>query len=196
MQWRRSIPLVLVLAGSLATATWAWSGNGPGVQLAQEDRIYGGGALGPGCFAPAVFCVPSSRDISIDARANANGNAGYGELNLAIVGLAETHLHITCLAVHGNKATVSGIVDSSSNAATVGDWATLFFVDRGNPASGERDLASPLYIGLPDPVGNPPGYPYVCVSPETGAPEFGFSPTYLPLTGGDLVVQDVVRGNG
>jgi ABC-type branched-subunit amino acid transport system substrate-binding protein len=65
----------------------------------------------------------------------------------------------------------------------------IFYVDNGPPGSG-ADLASPLYAGPPDPAGWPAGFPYVCPSPDTGVPALGIFRSFIPISRGDIVVQD------
>jgi hypothetical protein len=70
-------------------------------------------------------------------------------------------------------------------------WALMFVTDGGTPISGTPDGSSLQVIGPPGPAGGwPRGFPNACPSPDTGAPSLGLVPGYLPLTGGDVVVQD------
>jgi len=175
---------------ALAGAAFAHSSGGPNAQLVNQDRVYGGGAFGPGCVVPDInFCIDYTRNFAIDAHATAGGNAAFGDATYGAP-LHDQHHQVTCLSVDGNKAAVGGIVTQADRPSAVGLWFVQFFVDRGTPAFGERDLASLVNYGPPDPADWPPGFPYICPSPDTGSPAFGLVPSYLPLAGGDLVVQD------
>jgi hypothetical protein len=179
---KRSLQLALV---ALAIAGFAYSSGGPNEQLVHQDRLYGGGGTEPGCFVPDIhFCRPVRTNFAIDAHANQDGNAAFGDY-LSGAG----HNQVTCLAVHGSNAVVGGITVSSPNPANVGSFFATFYVDNGTPAFG-GDLVSPHYVGPPDPSGWPAGFPYVCPSPDTGAPAFGLFRSFIPISRGDIVVQD------
>jgi hypothetical protein len=177
------LPVALALA-ALTAAGLAYSSGGPAAQLDAQTRLYGGGGTDPGCFVPDIgFCRTGPTDISVDAHATGNGQAAYGNLN----GRAGGRERVTCLAVDGNKASVGGVITADANPAAVGALFLMFFVDNG--ASGV-DLASPLY-NAPAGAGNwPAGFPYVCPSPDTGAPSFGLLPSFIPIVRGDIIVQD------
>jgi hypothetical protein len=166
----------VVLAGALAVAGLAYSTGGPNAQLVNQDRLYGGGGTDPGCFVPDIgFCRVVSTDFSIDAHATGTGNAAYGDL----VARNGSHNQVTCLAVDGNHAVVG--------ARNAGGLTATFYVDNG---PGQLDLVSPLYSGPDDPSQWPPGFPYVCPSPDVGAPAFGLIPSFIPISRGNIVVQD------
>jgi hypothetical protein len=104
------------------------------------------------------------------------------------VGFRDDHFQITCLAVDGHNAVVGGTLVSSSNPSLFAEY----LVDRGTLAFGDRDLVSPAYGGPAGPGNWPPGFPFVCPSPDTDAPAFGLIRSFVPLTHGDIVVQDSV----
>jgi hypothetical protein len=179
-RWKLVLLPALVLA-ALAIASLAYSSGDPNEQLAHQDRLYGGGGTEPGCFVPDIgFCRPGSTNFAIDAQASKSGNAASGDYVNAVV-----HNQVTCLAVHGKNAVVGGIIVSSTDPSRIGSFFATFYVDNGPPGSG-GDLVSPNYGG---PTW-PPGFPYVCPSPDTGAPAFGLIRSFLPLSRGDIVVQD------
>jgi hypothetical protein len=176
---------------ALAIAGLAHPSSGPNAQLANQDRLYGGGGNDPGCFVPDInFCRPSAFNFAIDAHATRTGNAAYGDFMYGAPGFRDDGGQVTCLAVDGQNAVIGGITVSSSNPSVVGGLFAVFFVDRGTPAFGDRDLVSPRYSGPADPSGWPPGFPYVCPSPDTGAPAFGLIRSFLPIGQGDIVVHD------
>jgi len=183
-RWKLALLPVVGLA-ALAIAGFAYSSGGPNAQLAAQDRVYGGGGTEPGCFVPDIgFCRPSSTNFAIDAHAGQDGNAASGDyVN------ATSHNEVTCLAVHGKNAVVGGISVSAANPANVGSYFATFYVDNG-PAGSGADLVSPNYVGPADPANWPPGFPYVCPSPDTGAPAFGLVRSFIPVSRGDIVVQD------
>jgi hypothetical protein len=183
--WKLALPASLALV-ALVVAGLAYSSGGPNEQLAAQDRLYGGGGTDPGCFVPDIgFCRTGFTNFSLDAHATATGQAAHGD-HVSAVG----HSQVTCLAVHGNNAVVGGVTLSSPNPSTVGTLFAFFFVDRGTPDSGQLDLVSPRWSGPADPSGWPPGFPYACPSPDTGATEFGLIRSFIPISRGDIVVQD------
>lgn len=193
---RRPAMLVVALLAALSASAVALSNGGSNAKLANQDRLYGGGSSGPGCFVPDIgFCLSGTRNFAVDAHSTSHGTAASGDLTFGAPGGHDQHAQITCLAVRGDKAVVGGIITQADRPALVGAWVAMLFQARGTPAFGERDLASPLYLQTPDPAQNPPGFPYVCPSPDAGAPAFGISPSYLPVTGGDIVVQDATSNS-
>lgn len=182
-RWKLAI-LGVVAIGALAVAGFAYSSGGPNAQLVSQDRLYGGGGTDPGCFVPDIgFCRTGQTNFSIDAHATGTGQAAYGD----VMGGGH-HDQVTCLGVDGENAVVGGVIVSSPDPSRVGWLFAIFYVDRGTPGSGELDLVSPGYSGPPS--GWPPGFPYVCPSPDTGVPEFGLIRSFLPISRGDIVVQD------
>jgi hypothetical protein len=178
--------LVVFAVVALAGAALAYSSEAPNAQLVSQDRVYGGGGTDPGCFVPDIdFCRTGSTNFSIDAHATSTDQAAHGD---HVSGAGQSQ--VTCLAVHGNKAVVGGVSVSSPDPSRVGWLFAIFYVDGGTPVSGELDLESPRYSGPADPSAWPPGFPYVCPSPDTGAPDFGLIPSFLPIARGDIVVQD------
>lgn len=180
----------LVAVGVLSIAGLAYSAASPGSQLVNQERVYGGGEIGPGCLAPDVgICIDDTRNFAIDAHAAAAGKGAFGDSSYGGP-THDQHERVTCLAVDGGRAAIGTIVTQADRPSVVGWWALMFVTDRGTPASGQPDLASLQYFGPPDPASWPSGFPYACPSPDTGAPAFGLLPSYLPLDGGELVVQD------
>jgi hypothetical protein len=186
--------VILLVLGALAGAGLAYSAGGPNGQLAHQDRVYGGGAFGPGCPTPDT-CITDMRTFAIDAHADAHGRAAFGSVEYA----GPTHYEdeeVTCLSVDGNKAAIGAIVTQADRPSEVGMWALMFVTDGGTPISGTPDASGLQFISPPGHAGGwPPGFPNVCPSPDTGAPSLGLVPAYLPLTGGDIVVRDA-RGGG
>jgi hypothetical protein len=174
-----------VFLGALAVAGIAYSTTGPNAQLAVQDRLYGGGGTDPGCFVPDIgFCRPIATNFAVDAHASADGQAAHGDL------AGGASREVTCLAVDGDNAAVGGIITASSTSpSSVGMWFAQFYVDGGTINVG-GDLVSPFYVGPPDASGWPAGFPYVCPSPDTGAPDFGLFRSFLPISRGDIVIQD------
>ena len=178
--------VLLLLIGALAIAGFAYSSEGPNAQLVNQDRLYGGGGTDPGCFVPDIgFCRTSPTNFAIDAHATGTSQAAYGDL----VGGGSAK-QITCLAVDGHNAVVGGIITAAPAAPnTVGELFAQFFTDNGTVAFG-GDAVSPLYVGPADPTQWPPGFPNRCPSPDTGAPDLGLFPSFLPIVRGDIVIQD------
>ena len=177
--------IVTLAAGTLAIAGLAYSSGGPNAQLVAQDRLYGGGGTDPGCFVPDIgFCRTVPTNFAIDAHATRTGQAAYGDM---VSG--NGHKQVTCLAVDGNNAVIGGTIVAAPDPSIDGFLFVQFFVDNGTIAFG-GDLASPFYNGPADPSGWPPGFPYVCPSPDSGAPEFGLIRSFLPISRGDVVVQD------
>jgi hypothetical protein len=179
--------LYVVALSALVGAGLAYSAASPSAKLQKQDRVYGGGQLGPGCFT-TTFCFTNPTNVAVDAHAEANGAESVGNSTYGVPGGAlEQYRSVTCLRVDGNHAVIGGIVESGSDA---GFWYAQYFVDRGGPAAttGSRDLVSPSFQ---DPAGSsnwPAGFPYTCPSPVTGFP--AGLPIYLEADEGDIVVQD------
>jgi len=184
-RWKLWLPLLLALA-ALAVGGLAYSSVGANAQLAGQDRLCCGGGTDPGCFVPDIdFCRTISTDFGVDAHATSTGQAAYGDM----VG-ADRHEQITCLAVDGNNAVIGGIITSApANPSTIGFLFAQFYVDDGATAFG-GDLVSPFYVNPADLSLWPPGFPYVCPSPVYGAPDFGLVRSFLPISRGDIVIQD------
>ena len=188
MRHRRTwgvVALGLGLLVTLGVASLAYSSGGPNAQLVPQDRVWGGGGTDPGCFVPNIdFCRTGSTNFAVDAHATGNGQAAYGD-HMSASG----HSQVTCLAVHGQNAVVGGVSLTSPDPSRVGWLFAIFYVDAGGPGSG-LDLESPRWSGPPDPSGWPAGFPYVCPSPDVGDPTFGLVRSFLPISRGDIIVQD------
>jgi hypothetical protein len=184
-RWKLVLPALIIGLLALAVAALAYSSTGPNAQLVAQDRLYGGGGTDPGCFVPDIgFCRTVETNFAIDAHSTGSGQAAYGD-----VVQAASHNEVRCLAVDGNNAVVGGVIVSSPDPSRVGWLFLIFYVDNGTDAFG-GDLVSPTYAGPPDPSGWPAGFPNVCPSPDTGAPDFGLIRSFLPLSRGDIVIHD------
>jgi hypothetical protein len=179
----------VVLSGlalvALATAGIAYSATSPGAKLAKQDRLYGGGQFGPGCFSNSSVCFSNPRNFAVDAHAQGDGTEAVGDGTYGTPGSNESTRSVTCLRVEGNAAAIGGVILSGANA---GFWYAQYFVDRGGPGLGDRDLASPSFVDPPGAADWPDGFPYTCPSPATGFP--AGPPIFLEVDEGDLVVQD------
>ena len=173
----------LVVLAAIGAAI-AHSTAGPNGQLAAQDRLWGGGGTEPGCFVPDIgFCRVGPTNFALDAHATASDRAAFGDRVGA--GLRE---QVTCLRVDGRNASVGGIVTSDpENPSAVGDLFLQFYVDSGSTPGA--DLVSPFYVG-PGPSGWPAGFPDACPSPDTGAPDLGLFRSFIPVSRGDIVIQD------
>jgi hypothetical protein len=171
---------------ALVGAGVGYSAESPSAKLHKQDRVYGGGQFGPGCFSNSTFCFELPRNLAVDGHAEGDGAEAVGSATYASpAGPGNTHRSITCLRVEGNTAAIGGIIESGPSA---GWWYVQYFVDRGGPGLGDRDLASPSFTERADAPGWPEGFPYSCPSPTTGFA--GGEPIYLELHAGDIVVQD------
>lgn len=174
---------------ALVAAGVAYSAASPSAKLAKQDRVYGGGQFGPGTFSNSTIFFPRPRNISVDAHAEGSGSEAVGNFNYGVPGgVLEDRDEVTCVRIDGNRAAIGGLVTSGSNAGAAFLW---YAVDRGSPASGDRDLASPEYVdsaGSPD---WPADFPTVCPPPTgtTNQPAI-----YLEVHSGDIVVQDAPSG--
>lgn len=178
----RKFSLYLVTLAVLVGAGVAYSAASPSAKLEKQDRLWGGGQFGPGCFSESV-CFELARNIAVDVHAEgdgsrAAGNTTYGAPGGAGGGIDRT---VTCLNVEGNKAVMGGTTANGSQ------WWVQYFVDRGGPAQGDRDLVSPSWTDFAPASSFPAGFPAVC-PPASGTPDL--PAIYLELDEGDLVVQD------
>jgi hypothetical protein len=178
----------VVLSGlalvALATAGIAYSATSPSAKLAKQDRLYGGGQFGPGTFSDSTLYFAEPRNFAVDAHAEGDGSGAVGNSTYGDPGRFEEFRNVTCEQVDGNRASIGGQITSGSNA---GFYYVQYFVDRGGPAFGDRDLASPAFIDTLDSPDWPAGFPNTC-PPPTGTPSL--PAIYLPITAGDVVVQD------
>jgi hypothetical protein len=182
---KRIVGVAIVVA--LVAAGVAYAAASPSAKLEKQDRLYGGGQFGPGCFIDSTICFPNARNFSVDAHAEGDGSEAVGNSNYAAPGGAGYTRTVTCLGVDGNKAVVGGIILSSGDPSQIGWGYVQYFVDRGGPGAGPRDLASGSYLlplGAPE---WPAGFPTVC-PPTTGTPDL--AAIYQEVHSGDLVVQD------
>ena len=180
----KKFSLYLTALVALIGAGVAYAATSPSAKLQKQDRLYGGGQFGPGCFPNSTLCFAHPRNVSVDAHADGSDGDAVGNFNYGAPGGAGTlddRDRVTCVRIEGNHAAIGGL----TNAGLGFVW---YAVDRGGPATGDRDLASPEYLdSLEAPVW-PAGFPNVCPSPVTGAP--GLEPIYQEAHSGDIVVLD------
>ena len=163
----------------------AYAAASPSSKLEKQDRVFGGGQFGPGCFT-ATLCFANPRNLAVDAHAQGDGTEAVGDSTYGTPGIADSRRSVTCLQVDGNAAVIGGVIQSGASAG----WGYVqYFVDRGGPGLGSRDLASASLIDPLESPSWPAGFPATCPSPTAGWPAAG-PPIYLELDEGDLVVQD------
>ena len=172
---------------ALVAAGVAYSAASPSAKLEKQDRVYGGGQFGPGCFTDSTLCFDLARNFAVDAHAEGDGTEAVGNSTYAARGGVNNYRSVTCLRVEGKRAAIGGTILSGAFA---GYGYVQYFVDRGGPADGERDLASASLTDALTASTWPAGFPNVCPSPTTGFP--GGEPAYLPVDEGDIVVQDAL----
>ena len=170
---------------ALVGAGVALASASPSAKLDKQDRVYGGGQFGPGCFTGGAPCFDYARNFAVDAHAQGDGSEAVGNSTYGTPGSVESYRKVTCLRVEGNKAAIGGVITSGAN--TGGGWIE-YFVDRGGPALGDRDRASPEYVDPLDSANWPAGFPTTCPSPTSGFP--AGLPVYREVDEGDVVVQD------
>jgi hypothetical protein len=171
---------------ALIGAGVAYSAASPSAKLQKQDRVYGGGQFGPGCFSNSSLCFANPRNFAVDAHAQGDGTEPVGNSTYGTPGNSENYRSVTCLRVEGNSAVVGGIIESGANA---GAGYVEYFVDRGGPGLGDRDLASPSLIDPLDSPEWPAGFPTTCPSPTSGWPAGG-PPIYREVDEGDVIVND------
>jgi hypothetical protein len=182
----RKFGLYVVTLLALAAAGVAYSAASPSAKLQKQDRVYGGGQFGPGCFTNSTTCFDNPRNFAVDAHAQGDDTEAVGNSTYGTPGLADSSRSITCLRVDGNRAVIGGVIDSGVNA---GYGFVEYFVDRGGAGLGDRDLTSPSVIDPMDSSSWPAGFPCACPSPTSGWPAAG-PPVYREIDEGDVVVQD------
>jgi hypothetical protein len=170
---------------TLVCAGVAYAAASPNAKLQKQDRLYGGGAFSAGCFSDSSICFALGRNFAVDAHADQNGHGARGNSNYGAPGGTDNVRTVTCLRVVGNRAAIGGIIVSGGDA---GWWFVQYFVDRGGPAQGDRDLSSPSFVDPPGSSEWPAGFPYVCPSPATGFP--GAGPIFREVESGYIVVRD------
>jgi|SRR5438093_4056746 len=82
----RTFGFYAVASLALIGAGVAYSAASPSAKLQKQDRVYGGGQFGPGCFSNSTLCFPRARNISVDAHAEGNGNEAVGNFNYGAPG--------------------------------------------------------------------------------------------------------------
>lgn len=176
----------VVVACVLVGAGVAYSAASPSAKLAKQDRVYGGGQFGPGCFTP-ILCFVAARNLAVDAHSEGDGSEPVGNSTYGAPGGFESIRSVTCLRVEGSRGVIGGVIVAG---ADTGFWYAQYFVDRGGPSAGpgSRDLVSPSFTDAANAPSWPEGFPYTCPSPTTGFA--GGEPVYLELDEGDIVVQD------
>jgi hypothetical protein len=179
----KKIGVHAALLVALVGAGAAYSAIAPRQQLRGQDRVYGGGQFGPGCFSNSDVCFANPRNFAVDA--HGTGNAARGNSTYGTPGIGDNYRSVRCLRVDGNMAVVGGIVIRGGSA---GFGYVQYFVDRGGPGLGDRDLISPSLIDPLDAAGWPAGFPDVC-PPVTEIPGGG-APMFRELDEGDLVVAE------
>jgi hypothetical protein len=182
---KRKRTLVVAVVVALLGAGVAYAAGVPGAKFRKQDRVYGGGQIGPGCFSNSTICFANARNFAVDAHAQATGREVAGSSTYGAPGGADNYRTVTCVRVEGRAAAIGGRIVSGGNP---GYLYVQYFVDRGGPAQGERDLASPAFI---DPAGSaewPAGFPNVCPSPSSGFA--AAEPIFRAVDAGDVVVQD------
>jgi hypothetical protein len=169
-----------VLAAGATFAAVASSATGPNAQLVSQNRVYGGGQF-TNSFDGSI------RNFAIDA--HANGAAAYGDIEYGGT-VHAGHEQVTCLKVVGNQATLGAVITQADRPAIIGWFVLQVYQDNGGLFSGTPDAATLQVQGPGTGVANgwTAGFPYVCPSPDTTMSFFGLS--YMPLSGGDVVVQD------
>jgi len=170
---------------ALVGAGVAFAAASPSAKLDKQDRVYGGGQFGPGCFSGGAPCFLNARNVAVDAHAQGDGSEAVGNSTYGSPGGAESYRKVTCLRVEGNKAAIGGVITSGADA---GAGYVEYLVDRGGPAFGDRDLASPEYVDPLSSTNWPVGFPATCPSPTTGFP--AGAPVFREVDEGDIVVQD------
>jgi hypothetical protein len=169
----------------LAGAGVAWSaagGDGP-----RQDRLAGGGSIGPGCTDGAVtFCIPAARSFSIDAASNPEGDGAYGTFYSGRNGGGGTALtgRVTCLAVAGDTAVAGGYIVGAASGAV--DVFFVYMQDRGTAGSTVGDRASPNFLDFSSSAQLPEGFPRECPPVDNGA----FNAGYFTLNSGDVQITD------
>jgi hypothetical protein len=171
---------------ALVGAGAAYSAASPSAKLHKQDRVYGGGQFGPGCFSNSSTCFANPRNFAVDAHAAGDGTDAAGNSEYGTPGITENSRSVRCLRVDGNRAVIGGVITSGANA---GFGYVQYFVDRGGPGLGNRDLASPSLVDPLDSGAWPAGFPGVCPSPTAGWPAAG-PPVYREVDEGDVVVRD------
>jgi hypothetical protein len=181
----KTFSLYLAALLALVAAGVAYSAASPSAKLDKQDRAYGGGQFGPGCFANSAICFANPRNFAVDAHAQGDGSEPAGNSTYGTPGFGQSFRSVTCVRVEGNKAAVGGVITGGADAGNV---YVQYFVDRGGPGLGDRDLASPEFEDTSDSPDWPAGFPNVCPSPTNGYP--AGPPIYREVDEGDVVVQD------
>lgn len=181
----RKLGLYAALLAALVGAGAAYSAIAPPPQFPGQDRVYGGGQFGPGCFSNSNVCFENPRNIAVDAHAIGEGRDARGDSTYGTPGLGETYRSVRCLRVDGDAAVVGGLITGGANA---GFGFVQYFVDRGGPGLGDRDLVGPSLVDPLDAAAWPAGFPDVCPS-VTEIPGGGV-PMFRELDEGDIVVKD------
>jgi hypothetical protein len=170
----RKLALVFVGACAMAVVSVAASSGAGGA--GPRDAVWGGGH-----FEGTIASVTFIRDFSVIVEQGRFGG-GDGTFVYGRNGFFGSVNTPSCIAVSGNRAVIGG----KSQAGQAYLW---YAVDNGTPASAVRDAVTPLLLLEPGELAQmPTGFPKVCPSPDSvigGAP-------YFDLTGGDIVIRDVI----
>lgn len=184
MNAKKFVVFALALT-ALVGAGVAYTASSPSAKLKKQDRVYGGGGVTPGCFSDTDFCYALPHNFAVDGHAEGDGSGAAGNADVGIPSGVEDYRSISCLRVEGNKVVIGGIIERGRDA---GFLYAQYFVDRGGPGLGDRDLVSPEFIDPADSPNWPAGFPSSCPSPSTGFP--AGVPIFREFETGDIVVQD------
>jgi hypothetical protein len=174
---------ICIIAVALMASVAAWPAQAGGPPGPAQDRVYGSSWVPAGsCTSGAdVFCTQRDRELNILAVSSPTGGGAYGTVTFGApdTGVTIGSARVTCLAVHGTTAVVSGVVTDYIDPAVVGFAYRVFIRDTGTPGSLERDGISANFFD--DSVD-----PETCDTLDTGALGSG----YFVVTHGDFAVED------
>jgi hypothetical protein len=115
--------------------------------------VLGGAAYAGGPKATGsghIFVSGTQRTFAFNAQVRADGTV-RGQAQLVLHGSGTlSHMKIDCLVVDGNKATMSGVITTSSSSAFVGApiWFEVF--DNGEGGSANPDEITLVLVGSDD----------------------------------------------
>jgi len=82
---------------ALVGAGVALASASPSAKLDKQDRVYGGGQFGPGCFTGGAPCFDYARNFAVDAHAQGDGSEAVGNSTYGTPGSVESYRKVTCL---------------------------------------------------------------------------------------------------